>query len=259
MDVDEFAGSPRVPLHAKQGAAPGGTAAFSNQDDTHFTAVENYSDDGVIFLGYQWQCVEYARRWLLERKGLLLPQVYFAAHIIFLDTVYDLDLRPVATVIVRNGTTTRPVPDSLIVYPQSRENFVGHVGVITEVGEDYVCVADQNRFFHHWGERTHSMRFKLDKTPDGKYFIRDHEVECAGWLTFPGHPNLEAKPEVPRSLKGTPALSTWTNLKLFGRGLQDFESKWVFLATFVPMATWFLVRQGLRVTGRLAKNLLGWR
>ena len=256
MDLEKTLNSPKVPLHEKQGEAPGGTPAFSNKDDEHFTAIENY--DGHFFTGYQWQCVEFARRWLLERKGLLLPQVHFAAHIIFLTEVYDLELKPVPTVIVFNGSTTKPVPDSLIIYPQSVGNFVGHVGVITEVGEDYVCVADQNRFFHHWGDNTHSMRFPIELV-DGRYFIRDHEVECAGWVTFPNHPNLSSKPELPPGLKASPALSQGAHLRLFARGLRDFSSKWAFIRTFVPMVTVFLVRQSFRVTIKMFKNVLGWQ
>ncbi len=255
MDVDEYAGSPKVPLHAVQGEAPGGTPAFSNKDDAHFTAIENYCDG--FFTGYQWQCVEFARRWLLERKGLLLPQIHFAAHIIFLHEVYDLNLKPVPTVIVRNGSATCPVADAMIVYPQSRDNFVGHVGVITHVGDDYVCIADQNRFFHHWGDCSHSMRFPLERV-DGNYFIRDHEVECAGWLTFPCHSNLTAKPTMPKGLTASPTLPQSKHLELFALGFRDFESKWAFVRTFVPMVTIFLIRQGFRVSIRFIKNLIGW-
>jgi len=249
-------GTPLVPLHGKQGETPCGTPAFSNSNDEHFTAIENYSVN--FFTGFQWQCVEFARRWLMERKGLLLPQIYVAAHIFFLSEVYDFDLKPVPIVCVRNGTTVKPVVDSLIIYPMSAVNFVGHVGVITEVGDDYVCVADQNRYFHYWGDKNYSSKFVMERV-DGKYFIRDPEVQCAGWVTFPGCPNLDEKKKPPEHLKASPAFSTWRNLTFFARSMKEFRSKWHFIKTFVPMVTFFLIRQGSRVIWQFSKNLLGFK
>eukprot|EP00658_Telonema_sp_P-2_P034737 TRINITY_DN25356_c0_g1_i1.p2 TRINITY_DN25356_c0_g1~~TRINITY_DN25356_c0_g1_i1.p2 ORF type:complete len:106 (-),score=41.69 TRINITY_DN25356_c0_g1_i1:66-341(-) len=49
----------------------------SNGHDSHFEAERNI--DGRIMTGYRWQCVEFSRRWLLERKGLLLPDIPTAA------------------------------------------------------------------------------------------------------------------------------------------------------------------------------------
>jgi trypanothione synthetase/amidase len=183
-----------VPFGEVQGYAPGNIPAYSNKHD-HFFSGERSIDDNV-FCGFKYQCVEFARRWLLERKGLVLPDVNWACHIFKLKTVKDaVTAEDVPVVAVRNGTEAKPEPDTLIIYPSSESNTVGHVGAITEVGDDYVCVADQNYRFHKW-ESSYSYKLKLEHK-DGVWTVIDDidpdDVEIPlGWVTFP---NYENRPE----------------------------------------------------------------
>ncbi|KEG12833.1 putative trypanothione synthetase [Trypanosoma grayi] len=177
-----------VPLHGLCGYAPGQIAAYSNGSHSTFTNKRHYEQH--YFMGYKWQCVEFARRWLLHRKGLVLPQYDFAAHFVYLRKVHDIHTgTAVPCQFVPQGAEEPPQADSLIVYPGTSENIVGHVGVITHVASDSVGVADQNRFFHYWGERSCSAEFPLECV-GGRYYIRDPEVECRGWIAFPECPNL---------------------------------------------------------------------
>jgi len=202
--------SMRVPLHGVCGYAPGGIPAYSNGNDDVFTAEANY--DGHFFTGYQWQCVEFARRWLLERKGLVLPEYFIAAHIIHGSHVYHLDGKPEPCHILRNGLSlTPPCSDSIIVYPSRKANVVGHVGVIVEATESYVRVADQNRYFHNWEGKHYSAEFPVEKvfiagsdTP--RYFINDPEARPVGWLCFCDFPNRpdSQKLVIPDSMKAPP-------------------------------------------------------
>ncbi|SCU69258.1 amidase, putative [Trypanosoma equiperdum] len=176
-----------VPLHGVCGYAPGCIPAYSNGTDTTFTYQGHYADN--FFMGYKWQCVEFARRWLLLRKGLALPQYDFAAHLIHMREVCDAETGEVVPCkFVSQGSPEPPVADALIVYPGTRENIFGHVGVITHVTDALVGVADQNRFFHDWDGRPYAAEFPLECV-DGQYFIRDPLVECRGWVTFPERPN----------------------------------------------------------------------
>ncbi|EPY29618.1 trypanothione synthetase/amidase [Strigomonas culicis] len=188
-----------LPFGEVQGYAPGGIPAYSNKHD-HFFSGER-SLDGDVFCGFKYQCVEFARRWLLERKGLVLPEVNWACHIFQLSEVFAAASgEPVAVLPIRNGTTAKPVADSLIIYPSSDANIVGHVGVITAVGDDYVCVADQNYRFHKW-EGDYNFKLKLDSSKRGEdgatlYTIIDDidpaDVEIPlGWVTFPDVPNRD--------------------------------------------------------------------
>ncbi|EPY36386.1 trypanothione synthetase [Angomonas deanei] len=181
-----------VPYGEVQGYAPGGIPAYSNKHDRFFSGER--SIDGNLYCGYKYQCVEFARRWLYERKGLVLPDVNWACHIFKLKTVTDAATNESVPVeIHRNRTGERPVADSLLIYASSEANVVGHVGVITEVGEDYVSVADQNYRFYKW-EGDYNFRLKLETTTadDGSviYTIVDDidpdDVEIPlGWITFP--------------------------------------------------------------------------
>jgi hypothetical protein len=177
----------------------------------------------TIDTGVAWQCVEYARRWLLLTHGIWLPDVQVAGHILYLrpeqyTTIDGAALTEKDVVNVRNRSFTCPTANSLIIYPQTRRNVVGHVGVISEVVLDdlevarrefphlsddaeetaaatnivseyvpcgWVRVADQNRFFHSWGEHHWSCEFRLVRNSIGQFIILDDEVESCGWVTFP--------------------------------------------------------------------------
>jgi hypothetical protein len=211
-----------VPFGGVCGYAPGGIPAYSNGNDEHFSNTSNY--DAHLFTGYQWQCVEFSRRWLLERKGLVLPLYFIAAHIIYGEKVGDLEGNLVDALVVRNGHTTEPpAVDSLIIYPSSKKNVVGHVGVITEVGSHFVRVADQNRFFHHWGDKHYSAEFPLILRDDGTYVIDDPVIQCSGWVSFPGHPNRPdgEKLVIPESLKSPPKSWLPRHLHFVWRGIKE--------------------------------------
>lgn len=217
----------KVPLHEVCGYAPGGIAAYSNGNDDTFTATANY--DGHFFTGYQWQCVEFARRWLLERKGLVLPEYFIAAHIIYGTHVLQLDGTPVPCHVLRNGVSlTPPCKDSIIVYPSRKENVVGHVGVIVEATETYIRVADQNRFFHDWEGKGYSAEFPVEKIVPlrggaPRYLIRDDEARPTGWICFCDIPNRpeENKLVIPQSMKAPPRAWFLKHLGFVGRSLWE--------------------------------------
>lgn len=198
------ASSPTVPLHGLCGYAPGGIPAYSNGNDETFTAKGNY--DGHFFTGYQWQCVEFARRWLLERKGLVLPEYYIAAHIIYGTHVYDLNGHRAPCTVVKNGSLHPPCADSLIIYPSRKQNVVGHIGVIVEASESFVRVADQNRFFHDWKGKGYSAEFPVEKRADGRFYIHDPEAQPVGWVCFCNYPNRPEglKLAIPSTMKAPP-------------------------------------------------------
>ena len=204
-----------VPFGEVCGRAPSGVPAFSNGSDTHFSNEKALWDRQTVSAaaesslgrpsspdtasspraqkpfctGYKWQCVEFARRWLLQHRNILLPDVQIAAHIFYLEQMLHVPtgshvaVRPIA-----NGTFVPPQAGSLIIYPQSNEGFVGHVGVIVEAAEGYVRVADQNRFFHNWGDAHYSAEFTVERDEEGRYWIRDDVMAPAGWVTFPAAP-----------------------------------------------------------------------
>lgn len=244
----------KIAVHSPQGTCPGGVVAYSNGDDMSFTHEENLYDH--LFIGWKWQCVEFARRWLLLRKGLLLPEVDFAAHLIYL--TYAVDPQTGEQVPMRavfNHGMEKPVEDALIIYGERIDNFVGHVGVIVEVGDNYVRIADQNRYFHKW-DAHYSMEFPLVHHPDGSWEIVDDHAHCVGWLTFPGRPNRPVgspAPKIPENIKQLPQVGVRTRLKFMGRTFWNFplRDKAKFLAMFSVAVVKFTTRAIFRGVLRL--------
>ncbi|KAK7195853.1 trypanothione synthetase [Novymonas esmeraldas] len=216
-----------VTLHDICGHTHHGVPAYSNGTSNTWTNTKSFRDG--VFMGYQWQCVEFARRWLWSTQRLLLPERNCAYSFSSCAYVYRLKadttqgqgremaaaadallaspsseaITPAARVLrgpredkdawekvpvtfIKQGGLVPPVASSLIVYPMSWGSPWGHIGVITEVDMErrLVYVADQNRYFHHWNDKSHSAVFPLE-CDKGRFYIRDHESECKGWMTFP--------------------------------------------------------------------------
>ncbi|MDP2193741.1 MAG: hypothetical protein Q8K36_04385, partial [Alphaproteobacteria bacterium] len=59
------------------------TPAYSNGQEDHVSDVPHYIivDDCLVKTGMKWQCVEYARRWLIQNKGLTFDDVTYAWQI----------------------------------------------------------------------------------------------------------------------------------------------------------------------------------
>jgi len=68
------------PFGTLLGTAPGGVAAYSSDYDSaderllpNRSAFRSYRDG--IYMGYKWQCVEFARRWMYLNKGWIFDDV----------------------------------------------------------------------------------------------------------------------------------------------------------------------------------------
>ena len=77
---------PAAPFGAVLGIAPGGvTAHSSDYDSADERAYPNRaafrSEVDGVYLGYKWQCVEFARRWLYVNRGYVFDDVAMAYEI----------------------------------------------------------------------------------------------------------------------------------------------------------------------------------
>ena len=61
------------------GQSPAGVPAYSNCNAECVIFEPNHLND--IYTGIKWQCVEYARRWLLQERGVVFGDVDIAADI----------------------------------------------------------------------------------------------------------------------------------------------------------------------------------
>lgn len=121
-----------------------------------------------IYTGIRWQCVEFARRWLLVHKGAVYGDVETAADIWdkidHLTHVESNKIIPLESHL--NGSTQPPLIGDLLIYTKEFNN-TGHVAVVTNVDYDkgLIEVGEQNYKNEKWpGNYARSIEFmKKDK------------------------------------------------------------------------------------------------
>jgi glutathionylspermidine amidase/synthetase len=163
----------------------GGVRAYSNCCE--FCA--NFDDSGIqwpknltgfardVYVGIRWQCVEYARRYLVINKNVSFESIDNAYQIFNLTTVNDLTTTDGTKPFLsfENGNVNPPEVGDLIIYPQLKSVPTGHVAVVSKVDlkQGYVAIAEQNYYNKVWESQTlYSRRVKLIKC-DGKYVLTE--------------------------------------------------------------------------------------
>ncbi|MBU3135528.1 CHAP domain-containing protein [Clostridium gasigenes] len=132
---------------------------------------ENYGEDGYYY-GYEWQCVEYVKRFYHQIKDHKMPDVYGNAKEFFDDSVPQGELNKSRDLVqYRNGESVKPEADDLIVFTNSK---YGHVAIVTEVKSNYIEVIQQNVY----GKTREQYELVLE---DGQYYVGTIQ-KPAGWL-----------------------------------------------------------------------------
>lgn len=143
----------------------GETVAYSNKSDKHVSKESHHItlNGKKVYAGMKWQCVEYARRWLLQQKGLVLPDVEYATDIWNLKSLRNLIDEKLECVQCINGISHKaPSVGDLLIYNNSFVPVTGHVAVIVAVKGKAVYVAEQNWSNAKWDEpSSHSRKLKL--------------------------------------------------------------------------------------------------
>jgi glutathionylspermidine amidase/synthetase len=169
------------------GVGEGGVEVYSSHypsaDRTDLPNRQAYRSyvDGV-FMGYKWQCVELARRWLYINKGYVFDDIAMAYDIFrlrFVTVIADNSKLPLKS--FANGAKRHPEPGCLLIWNEGGEfDVTGHVAIVTEVFDDRIRVIEQNVEDKIWPEG-HSWSRELAVTlgEDGSYWI-DCTFEDAG-------------------------------------------------------------------------------
>lgn len=174
-----------------QGYALGDVPAYSSDyksadnqllPDRH--AFRNYFDG--VYTGYKWQCVEFARRWLLVNRGYVFDDIAMAYDIFRLSSVKivatdeRLPLHSFA-----NGSKRHPEVGAMLIWSEGGEfQRTGHVAIITEVFADKLRVAEQNVDFFSWEGRNYSRELPACISADGNYWIQCSFLNASilGWV-----------------------------------------------------------------------------
>lgn len=133
------------------GVTSEGVAAYSN--DSASVLANEPCRVGNIVTGLPWQCVEFARRWLLQTQDLIFVDVPLAAnmwnYVDYLTQVSDekivtLDSHP-------NGSHSKPVNGDILIYSEAFLG-TGHVAVVVgcDAEAGVIRVAEQNYTNRLW-------------------------------------------------------------------------------------------------------------
>lgn len=180
------------PFGTVLGYATGNVAAYSSDYATASeseypkrSSYRSYLDN--IFMGYKWQCVEFARRWLYLNKGYIFDDVAMAYNIFDLRSVRDIKTNcRLPLNAFANGNKKHPEPGCLLIWNKGGEfEGTGHVAVVTEVTDQYLRIAEQNVGQQIWpdtGDYSRELHAKV--TSDGEYWVTCSfgDAEILGWM-----------------------------------------------------------------------------
>lgn len=132
------------------------------------------------YTGIKWQCVEYARRWLLANRNAVYGDVDIASDI-WGEINHLTDVSTNKKILLKsylNGSYTPPKIGDLLIYAKAF-NGTGHVAVIVDVDykNNYIYIAEQNYSNKLW-TKNYSRKINLINK-DGKYWLLDSYL--LGW------------------------------------------------------------------------------
>ena len=174
------------------GVAPGGVLAYS----CHYRSASaerarpgsHYLPDGT-YTGYRWQCVEFARRWLILTRGVTFASVGMAYEIFDLTEFAPAPSahrsanpsRGVPITCCRDGASQIPPEGGDLLIWDARHDGTGHVAVVTAVDDRFVYVAEQNWDDKVWPSgQSFGRKLKLRCGPDGSFTVVDRYM--VGWI-----------------------------------------------------------------------------
>jgi len=137
-----------------------------------------------IFTGIKWQCVEYARRYLILNHNITFQEIDNAYDIFALDyfnSIIDNSLIPIRK-ISNNSNIPFHVGSLLIWSKDFNKYLTGHVAVITEMN---ISLANHNNYITISEQNFDNVNFKRNlkvTVTNGKIFIHDKNI--LGWINF---------------------------------------------------------------------------
>ena len=149
----------------------GGVEAFSNCQ-AECPSFEINRVDG-IYTGVKWQCVEYARRWLLFHQGAVYGDVDNAAdiwakvdHLTHVASGKQIKLETHL-----NGSRQPPQPGDLLLYARSFNN-TGHVAIVTDIDFDsnMIELGEQNYTNLPW-PNAHARKIEFVKRGENYWLL----------------------------------------------------------------------------------------
>jgi hypothetical protein len=151
-----------------------GVYVFYNGSVSHVSE-RHLAKDGYN-LGLKYQCVEFVKRYYYEHLKHKMPDSYGHAREFYNSKFKDGEINTKRNLVqFKNGSSSKPKMKDLIVFDGHQYNPYGHVAIISEVGEDFIEIIQQNP-----GPSAPSRdRFELN-LEGGKWYVSDELT--LGWL-----------------------------------------------------------------------------
>lgn len=167
-----------TPFGKQLGVSPTGVAAYSNCSEQCVFPQPVYTE--AVFTGIQWQCVEYARRWLLVNQRVVFGDVDIAADIWGLTSVTEPNSNTQhAFESIVNGSDPLDIAiGDLLIFAQTYLG-TGHVAVVSKVHREaqFVEVVEQNFANQSWlADYARKIPFVVH---DGRMWLLDPHL--IGW------------------------------------------------------------------------------
>lgn len=174
---DNCATQCKTPYGEVLGVGPGNVPAYSNCSAGCVVFSPNKSEG--TYTGIKWQCVEFARRWLLVNQGVVYGDVDIAADIWGLTSVTRIkDKAELKLSSYPNGSEKPPEVGDLLIYTKEYLK-TGHVAVIAKVDtkSHQVQVVEQNFTNIKWtGSYARAIPYVVH---DNKFWLLDSYL--LGW------------------------------------------------------------------------------
>ena len=183
--------------------------AFSNCNNSFKSDLNNFINykNENVFSGMQWQCVEYARRYLITKLGVTFSSVNGAEDVFALKTVESIqDGKKYKFKTYKNNfncqrSNNMPKVNDVIIWARNQNDTpYGHIAVILKVEGDKIYIGEQNWSNDAWTRSPpHSYsRILTLKTNNNRCSIIDGNYTILGWK------RASLKREIPISLINSP-------------------------------------------------------
>ncbi len=120
-----------------------GVKVYFNGETDHVQG-KNLAADGYN-IGLKWQCVEFVKRYYLEKFKHVMPDAYGNAKDFFDRSLPDASYNERrALVQYINPSLKKPEVDDIIVFEGHLTNKYGHIAIISRVSENKIEIIQQN-------------------------------------------------------------------------------------------------------------------
>ena len=163
--------------------------AYSNCNNSFESGFNNFISyqNKKLFSGMQWQCVEYARRYLITKLGVTFDSVDGAEDVFALKTVESTDTgKKYKFKTFKNNKNCRiknnmPKVNDVIIWARNKSDTpYGHIAVILKIEGDQIYIGEQNWANNAWINPSYSRILTLKKN-NNRCTIVDGNYKILGW------------------------------------------------------------------------------